>query len=183
MEKLEFSSPSTDKKVEERPTLDNKRSPAMTERSNKKDQSFEKTERPNKKKLSKLRVPEKYEKIIDGLVSDSLEVFDLTNAELGDANILLISEFLNGSKVKTVKLIRNKLNDEVVPKLLPYMSGVITLNLSQNFFTDRVLDHIISARDSMPFLKNVILCQNKIIERKHKVKIDKLRSMDLTVSV
>ena len=63
------------------------------------------------------------------------------------------------------------------------MGGVITLNLSQNMLTDRTLDLLISGRDYLPAMKNIILSQNKIIERKHKAKIDKLRSLDLTVSV
>ena len=35
----------------------------------------------------------------------------------------------------------------------------------------------------MQNMKNIILSQNKIIERKHKTKIEKLRKLDLTVSV
>ena len=63
------------------------------------------------------------------------------------------------------------------------MGNVITLNLSQNFLTDQVLDIIVDYREQLPKLKNVILSQNKIIERKHKGKIEKLRKLDLTVSV
>ena len=96
----------------------------------------EKTERViNKKKLNKIKVPEKYEKVLEGVVHDSLETVDFTNAELGEANVLLISELLRGTKAKTVKFIRNKLEDEVIQKILPYMGNVITLNLSQNFLT------------------------------------------------
>jgi len=32
-------------------------------------------------------------------------------------------------------------------------------------------------------MKNIILSLNKIVERKDKIKIDKLRKLDLTVSV
>ena len=63
------------------------------------------------------------------------------------------------------------------------MGGVVTLNLSQNYLTDRVLDILIDGRDYLASMKSIILSQNKIIERKHKLKIDKLRSLDLTVSV
>ena len=108
---------------------------------------------------------------------------DFTNAELGDSTIAIIAEFLNGSKAKTVKFIRNKINDETIAKILPYMGSVITLNLSQNFLTDRVLDILIDGRHHMTAMKSIILSQNKIIERKHKIRIEKLRSLDLTVSV
>ena len=63
------------------------------------------------------------------------------------------------------------------------MGGVLTLNLSQNLLTERVLDILINGRDYMPLVKSIILSQNKIIERKSKAKIDKLRSLDVTVSV
>jgi len=33
-----------------------------------------------KKKLKSLKVPEKYEKVLEGIVNDSLETVDLTNA-------------------------------------------------------------------------------------------------------
>jgi hypothetical protein len=35
----------------------------------------------------------------------------------------------------------------------------------------------------LPKVKNIILSLNKIIERKHKGKIDELRKLDITVSV
>jgi len=35
----------------------------------------------------------------------------------------------------------------------------------------------------MPHLRSLILSQNKIIERKHKILIEKLRKLDLNVSV
>lgn len=76
---------------------------------------------------------------MDGLANDQLEAVDLTNAGLGDAIIVAISEFFIGSKAKTVKFISNKLTDDSVAKFLPYMRGVITLNLSQNQLTERTL--------------------------------------------
>ena len=144
----------------------------------------EKTERViNKKKLNKIKVPEKYEKVLEGIINDTLETVDFTNAELGDNNVALISELLRGTKAKTVKLIRNKLEDETIHKILPYLGNVITLNLSQNFLTDRTLDILVDGRAYLENIKTIILSQNKIIERKHKTKLEKLRKLDLIVSV
>lgn len=67
--------------------------------------------------------------------------------------------------------------------MLPYLGNVITLNLSQNLLTERVLDIFIDNRELLPKVKNIILSLNKIIERKHKNKIDELRKLDITVSV
>lgn len=82
-----------------------------------------------------------------------------------------------------MKLIRNKLNDDTIQKILPNMNGVITLNLSQNFLTDRSLDILFNGKDHLQSIKSIILCQNKIIDRKHKAKIDRLKSLDITISV
>ncbi len=83
---------------------------------------------------------------MDGLYADTSETLDLTNAELGDSIILQICEFVPGTKIKTVKFIRNKLTDDCMIKMLPFLSNVITLNLSQNLLTERVLDIFIDHR-------------------------------------
>lgn len=85
--------------------------------------------------------------------------------------------------MKTVKLIRNKLTDDTVLKIIPYLKGVITLNLSQNQLTDRVVDILIDNRGALESIKSVILSQNKINERKVKPKIDKLKLLDVVVSI
>ena len=99
----------------------------------------------------------------------------MTNAELGDEVILKICELLTGSKVKSVKLIRNKLTDEGLTKMLPFMGDLVTINLSQNFLTEKILDILIKNRPLLPKVKNIVLSMNKIVERKDKKKIDELR--------
>lgn len=129
-------------------------------------------EKPTKKKLKSIRIPEKYEKVLEGIFANTLDLIDLTNAELGDAVILQVCEFIQFSKAKTIKLIRNKMTDSGLAKALPSLANATTLNLSQNGLTEEVLDIIASAKETMlPNLKNLILSQNKIIERKHRVKI------------
>lgn len=90
---------------------------------------------------------------------------------------------MNGSKARTVKLIRNKLTDDAIFKILPYMKGVLTLNISQNLLTERVLDILIEGRAYLESMRSIILSQNKIMERKAKPKLDKLKSMDLTITI
>ena len=121
--------------------------------------------------------------MLEALYNDTLDTLDLTNSEVGDAVILQICEFLRCSKVRAVKFIRCKLTDDVVNKIIPAMGNIITLNLSQNYLTDAVLGRLASRREAMPALKTVILCQNKIIERKHRASIERLRQTDLIVSV
>ena len=82
-----------------------------------------------------------------------------------------------------MKLIRNKLTDEGISKLLPFMSNITTLNLSQNLLTDNVLDILYENRKYLGNLRTVILSQNKIMERKHKLKIDRLKKLEWNVSI
>lgn len=144
---------------------------------------FDKAERPPKKKLKLIKVPEKIQKILEQLYNDSLDVLDLTNAELGDSVVVQICQFLRGTKVRSVKFIRNKLSDEVIPRMMFALGSIITMNLSQNNLTEHALDYLIAKRNLMPNMKSIILSQNRIIERKHKNHIDRLRKLDLTVSV
>ena len=71
-------------------------------------------------------------------------------------------------RVKTVKLIRNKLSDEGVVRMLPLLGSVVSLNLSQNQLTEQTLNLLIENRAALPLLKSVVLSQTKIIERKSK---------------
>jgi hypothetical protein len=97
------------------------------------------------------------------LFNDTLDILDFTNAELGDNAILQICDFLRGSKVRSVKFIRNKVSDEAIPKMMLAMGCVVTLNLSQNMLTEAAINHLITLRSHMPNMKSVILSQNKII--------------------
>lgn len=117
------------------------------------------------------------------LYSDTLDLLDLTNAELGDNTILQICEFLRGTKVRVVKFIRNKLTDDAIPRMIYALGNIITLYLSQNLLTEQAIEYLIAHRGSLPNLKSVILSQNKIIERKHKGAIERLRKLDVVVSV
>lgn len=76
---------------------------------------------------------------------------------------ILISQLVRGTKVRNIKFIRNKLNDESINKIIPFLGNIITLNLSQNLLTEQVLDIIADSRQQIPKLKNIILSQNKII--------------------
>lgn len=183
MEERSALSPNN-KNFDRNKNLERQRSPTAFEKSKKEDSfTHEKLERPNKKKLMKIKVTERFEKILEGIADDKLETVDLTNAELGDASIIIISEFFNGSKARTVKLIRNKLTDDAIAKILPYLRGVITLNLSQNLLTERVLDILIEGRNYLGSMRSVILSQNKIMERKAKSKLEKLKELDLIISI
>jgi Ran GTPase-activating protein (RanGAP) involved in mRNA processing and transport len=117
-------------------------------------------------------------------MSDSLETVDLTNAELGDSTVLHILELMKeNTKVKSLKLIRNKLTDDGVAKMLPYFSNLISLNLSQNQLTDHILSIIIDNRPNLPLLRSLVLSQTKIVERRSKGLMERLKKMEMAISV
>ena len=86
-------------------------------------------------------VPEKFKKIIDDLQNDRSQVIDLSGAELGDTIILNILEYVKRSKkLKVLKLIRNKISDEVFPEIIKACcfseeSNISSLNVSQNMLS------------------------------------------------
>lgn len=122
--------------------------------------------------------------MLEGIYNNTVDTIDLTNAEVGDQAMAQICEFVKYSKARTIKFIRNKLTDSGIEKLLPSLSNAQILNLSQNNLTEAVIDILIKHRFGyLSGLKNIILSQNKIIERKHKAKIDQLRAMNVVVSV
>lgn len=94
------------------------------------------------KKKKKFSVSEKFKGTIDDLKNDRAETIDLTGAELGDANIMAISEYIGKSKkLKVLKLIKNKLTDECIQELFLGLkeSKVSSLNLSQNNLSEKAI--------------------------------------------
>jgi hypothetical protein len=43
------------------------------------------------------------------------------------------------------------------------MGNLVTINLSQNLLTEKALDILISNRNMMPKMKNIVLSLNKIV--------------------
>ena len=86
-------------------------------------------------------------------------------------------------RAKTLKLIRNKLTDEGVTKMMPYFGNLLSINLSQNQLTENVLNLFIENKNNMPLLKSLVLSQTKIVERKSKPIIERLKKMEMGVSV
>lgn len=97
--------------------------------------------------------------------------------------VVCIVELLKVNKsVKMLKLIRNRLTDDFVERILPFIGNVTTLNLSQNYLTEKSLDYIMAATNQLPSLRNVVLSQNRIREKGCKGKLDELKKMNITIT-
>lgn len=102
--------------------------------------------------------------IIEDLKHDRCEVIDLGGAELGDQIVTELCEYIQVSeKLRTIKLMRNKLTDDVIEPLVSACWNVNTINLGQNSMTNTALD-ILSEID-LKSLTSLVLSQNKLKER------------------
>ena len=89
-----------------------------------------------KRVLLKLKLPEKYQKTVTSLMMEALEVLDLSNCSIDEVQIICVVELLKINRsVKILKLIRNRLTDDFVERILPFIGNIVTLNLSQNYLT------------------------------------------------
>lgn len=67
---------------------------------------------------------------------EALEVLDLSNCSIDEVQIICVVELLKINRsVKILKLIRNRLTDDFVERILPFIGNIVTLNLSQNYLT------------------------------------------------
>lgn len=95
--------------------------------------------------------------------------------------MVCILELLKINKsIKTVKLIRNRLTDDIVERILPFLPNVTTLNLSQNYLTERCLDAMIASK--MPAMRQVVVSQNRIREKTCKGKLEEMRGRGVVVT-
>ena len=80
-------------------------------------------------------------------------------------------------------MIRCKLTDDILPELWNSMGRVLSLNLSQNIFSDRVIDSFLDNINKTPYLKTLTLSQNKINQRNVKLRIDEAKKQDVTITL
>lgn len=122
--------------------------------------------------------------MFEDLRNDRLDCMDFTNAELGDAVLTQLTDYIkNSHKLRTIKLIRNKLTDEcIIPLLDACREGkILSLNLGQNAFTDKVFD--VLEKVELKDLRNLTLSQNKINQRSSKARIAEFKRKGLTISI
>lgn len=98
-------------------------------------------EKNDNRRKKKIDMPEKYMKLYDDLLKDKVEILDFGGAFLGNNNILSISELFHSSlKLKQIKLMNNKITDDIFPELLSKCTNVFSLNLSFNSLTEKSLE-------------------------------------------
>jgi hypothetical protein len=111
-------------------------------------------------------------------------VIDFGGAELGDYNIMCLCEYIEKTtKLRNLKLVRNKISDDVIKELINACSysKVTNLNLGQNMLTERALE-MLEIFD-LGELKIITLSLNKINRRNVKERLDDFLKRGITISI
>jgi Ran GTPase-activating protein (RanGAP) involved in mRNA processing and transport len=102
-----------------------------------------------------------------------LDTLDLTGYGLSDIEIYEILIYLKPVKrVKGLKLVKNKLTNEGLAKIIEFIPNVTNINLSFNQLGDEAISALLNNRSKIPYLRIINLSNNKINERKTKNAID-----------
>lgn len=84
--------------------------------------------------------------------------------------------------MKTLKLIRNRLTDDIVERIIPFIGNVVTVNLAQNYLTERSLDAVIGGVGQLPMMRGLVMSQNRIREKTCKHKLEELKKNNINVT-
>jgi len=138
---------------------------------------------PRSKKKFALKVSDKFEPIIEGIEQNTLDIADLTGAELGDQGVLALIDYLKeNTTLKSLKLLKNKITDEggiALANLLYFNKTLHTINLTQNQLTERTLEAFIEAIQAQKSvrLKSLYVSQNLMSLRNVKLKLKELAEL------
>ena len=69
------------------------------------------------------------------------------------------------TKLKSIKLMNNKIGDEAFPEIVDRCKNINSLNLSYNNLTEKVLDYLENECGQLGQLYNITLSNNKIVLR------------------
>lgn len=134
-----------------------------------------------------MNLNEKFAKIINSFKQDSLEIIDLTGAELGDTGVSYIAEYIACSRnARSLKLLKNKISDEGAGVLIKALSGnyfIHTVNLTQNMLTDKSMDNFAGLIKTNSTIKNLYLSLNSISALKCKNRIKEFKTLGTNVYI
>lgn len=75
-------------------------------------------------------------------------------------------------RIKGLKLVKNKLTNDGLCKILEYIPAVTNLNMAFNQLSDDSLMNLLGNRQKVPMLRIINLSNNRINERKAKSAIE-----------
>jgi hypothetical protein len=139
------------------------------------------------RKKKSIHVTDKFEPIIQGIQYNTIENADLTGAELGDSGVYKLSEYLrNNTRLKSLKLLKNKITDDGITALINalYCNKTLqTLNLSQNYLTEKSVEAFAQLFRLQNSVKMIYFNQNPMSLRLLKTKVKEIGSLGVTVNI
>jgi hypothetical protein len=113
-----------------------------------------------------------------------MDTLDLSGQHLHDVEIIEILKVVRSlKKIKGLKLVKNRLTNEGLSKLLELIPSVTNLNLSFNQLTDDAVTLLLTHSDRVPLLRIVNLSNNRINERRAKIMLEQLKREGLIVTI
>ena len=115
----------------------------------------------------------------------SKDTLDMTGCSLNDQEIYQVILAANEHKsIQNLKLSKNKLTNEGLSQILPYLDYTTSLNVSYNQLTEDVFDELLKCKEGLPYLRIVNLTHNRIInEKRAKAKTEDLKKMGVIVTL
>lgn len=111
--------------------------------------------------------------MIEQFCERDLDTLDLTSYSLNDSEIYDILVYLRPiKKIKGLKLVKNKLTNDGLGRIMELIPRVTNLNLSFNQLCDDSMVTLLAHRTKIPYLRIINLSNNKINERRTKSAID-----------
>ena len=87
-------------------------------------------------------------------------------------------------KVKNVRLMKNLLSDDCLPSLLECLHSVDILNLAQNSFSSKIMDHLLEfAKVNSLSKKSIQLGQNSINSKKCTGQLEELKQLGISITL
>ena len=156
--------------------------------------------KPTPKKKKAIKVPQKYESVIEGIEQDKIETADLfdagnlfideitnSNIDLGDSGVIALAEFLKNSVcLKTLKLVKNKLSDDAgiaLANALYQNTSIENLHLQQNLLTEKTIEAFLELFRTKRTMKTVFFNRNSINLSKVKNKVREIQDLGVSISI
>jgi hypothetical protein len=138
-------------------------------------------------KKRSIRVPEKYQIVLDGIRSNKMDSADLFDADLGDNGAVVIAEYLkSNTTLKQLKLVKNKISDEgglALVQALYHNNTLENLHLSQNLLTEKTVEAFVELFKTKRNLRTIFFNRNSINLRNVKSKVATIMNLGINISL
>jgi len=138
-------------------------------------------------KRRSVRVPEKYQIVLEGIRANKIESADLFDADLGDNGAVVIAEYLKSNNtLRQLKLVKNKISDEgglAIVQALYHNNTLENLHLSQNLLTEKTIEAFVELFKTKRSIRTIFFNRNCINLRNVKTKAAMIMNLGINISL